>query len=170
MTIVLLFIAAIIIVAALRNTQSVLASALSTDVPAYITWAAAILAVGSLGYIPALKGPSKALLALVLLVIILTNYQNILNGFTSVAQGAPATAAPNSPDQNVESAAAAVGAAWSAGVGDPLTNLINGIYQPVAGALTPHVGQTGTVPAGTSQSSGAAPAASGVYVDNTSTF
>lgn len=86
MTLIALLIGAIIVVAAIRNSQGTLFSALGQDVPAYVTWAAAIVAIGAIGFIPGLKPVSKALLALVLLVIILRNYQAIIAGFQNAWQ------------------------------------------------------------------------------------
>jgi len=90
MIIIALIIGGILIVAALRNTQGVLASALMTDVPAFIVWAAAIAAIGAIGFIPGLKPTSRVLLALVILVIVLKNYQAILSGFQNAWQNPPA--------------------------------------------------------------------------------
>jgi len=90
MILVVLLIGVVLIVSALRNTQGALFSALATDVPQYITWAAAIIALGVIGWIPGLKPISRGLLALVLLVIILRNYQGIITGVKAVAS-APQT-------------------------------------------------------------------------------
>lgn len=87
MILVALMIGVILIVAALRNSQGALFSALSTDVPEYVIWAAAILAIGAIGFIPGLKPVSRGLLALIVVVIVLNNYQAILAGFKSVASG-----------------------------------------------------------------------------------
>lgn len=100
MLIVALFVGVILIVAAVRNSQDALFAALKTDVPGYIVWAAAIFAVGAVGWIPGLKPVSRGLLALVLLVIILRNYTAILAGLKSgksaTGGAAPASAAdPN---------------------------------------------------------------------------
>lgn len=83
MILVLLAIGAILIVAAFRNSQGSLFTALYEDVPAFMTWAAAIFAIGAVGFIPGLKPVSRGILALVLVVIVLRNYQNIIAGFDS---------------------------------------------------------------------------------------
>lgn len=85
MILVALFIGAILVVAAIRNTYGSLFSALSVDVPAFVVWAAAILAIGALGFLPGMKPVSRGLLALILVVIVLRNYQAILKGFTTVS-------------------------------------------------------------------------------------
>jgi len=83
----------VIIVAAIRNSQGALFSALGTDIPGYVIWAAAIFAVGVVGYIPGLKNVSRGLLALVIVALILNNYQKILAGFQSAWQH-PTPSAP----------------------------------------------------------------------------
>ena len=89
----ILVIGIVLVVAAIRDTQSNLFSALATDVPAFVTWGAAILAVGAIGFIPDLKPISRALLALILVVLILRNYQNILAGFGQVSTPAGSSGA-----------------------------------------------------------------------------
>lgn len=79
-----LLIAVVLIVSAIRNTHSQLLGALLQDVPGFAVWGAAIFGVAVIGFIPGLKPVSRGLLALVLVVIILTNYQNILAGFTGL--------------------------------------------------------------------------------------
>ena len=88
MAIIALFIGAVLIVAAFRNSQGALASQLMSDVPAFAIWAAAIVAVGLIGLVPVLRPFSKGLLVLVVVVLLLTNYQAILAGFSgAVAKG-----------------------------------------------------------------------------------
>lgn len=86
MVLVVLFLGAILLVAGIRGTYRDLFTALSIDVPGYIVWAAAILALGAIGLIPGLKPVSKGLLALVLIVLIVNNYQKIIAGFHSAVQ------------------------------------------------------------------------------------
>jgi hypothetical protein len=88
-----LLIGAVLIVAAIRNSHAALLTALRTDVPGFAVWAAAIIALSAIGFVPSLKPVSRALLALVLVVIILRNYQTILSGFQSAWQGAESQAA-----------------------------------------------------------------------------
>lgn len=91
-----LLIAVVLIVAAIRNTHTDLLSALGQDVPGFVVWGAAIFGVAVIGFIPGLKPVSRGLLALIVVVIVLTNYQQILAGFTNAWQGAPAQAAGSS--------------------------------------------------------------------------
>jgi hypothetical protein len=81
-------------IAALRNTQGQLATALEADVPPFAVWALALAGVAGLGFIPGMRVPSRYILALVILVLVLRNYQAILAGFTGLAPApAPAAAA-----------------------------------------------------------------------------
>jgi hypothetical protein len=91
MILVVLFIGAILLVSALRGTYAALFSDLGTDVPQFVVWAAAILALGSIGFIPGLRPISRGLMALVLVVIILQNYKNILTGFQAVSTAPSST-------------------------------------------------------------------------------
>lgn len=83
MIIILIIIAAVLIVAALRDTQGDLFAALMDDMPAFMTWAAAILVIGALGYIPGFKTISRSLLALIIVVIVVNNYEKIASGFNN---------------------------------------------------------------------------------------
>lgn len=85
-----LFIGAILIVAAVRNSQGALFAALGQDVPAFAVWAAAIFALGAIGFVPGLKPVSRGLLALVLVVLVLRNYKEILSGFENAWKHPPA--------------------------------------------------------------------------------
>ena len=137
MPLVLIFIGAILMVSAFRNTQGSLASALMQDVPAYLTWAAAIVAVGAIGFIPKLQPVSRALLALVLTVIVLRNYQAAIAGFQAVAQGAQPSTPPPTPAAQVVQAAAASGVNWTGSgastVGGGLGSLGSGLGASTGG-------------------------------------
>jgi hypothetical protein len=89
---VALMIGIVLVVAAIRNSQAALFSALATDVPQFVVWAAALLALGMIGFIPGLKPISRGLLALVIIVIVLNNYKGIIAGFSSAAKAGTSTA------------------------------------------------------------------------------
>jgi hypothetical protein len=93
MPFVLVIIGIVLLVAAYKNTQGNLVTALGADVPPFAKWFLALALVGGLGYVPGMATISRWLLALVLLVIVLTNYQQILAGFTSAGGGAGQAAA-----------------------------------------------------------------------------
>lgn len=96
MPFILILIGAALLIAAVRNTQGDLANALASDVPPFLKWALALVGVSALGWIPGVKIPDRYLLALVIVVIVLTNYRQILAGFTSLSTSPPvaSTAAP----------------------------------------------------------------------------
>jgi hypothetical protein len=132
MTLIALVIGLILIVSAFRGTSGQLFSALGTDVPAYGIWAAAIVAVGVIGFVPGLKPVSRGLLALVLVVIILNNYQNILNNFASLSSSSsPAVQGGASPASS-NSASNAPDAGL--GAGDVTGNIADLLGQPAVDA------------------------------------
>jgi hypothetical protein len=88
-----LLIGVVLIVSAIRNTHGDLLGALRQDVPGFAVWGAAIFGLAVIGFIPGLKPVSRGLLALVVTVIVLTNYKQILGGFQQAWQSAPAQAA-----------------------------------------------------------------------------
>lgn len=102
MILVLIAIGAILIVAAFRNSQGSLFTALYEDIPAFVTWAAAIFAIGAVGFIPGLKPVSRGILALVLVVIVLRNYQQIIAGFENTWQKPPAAVPAGSTGASTE--------------------------------------------------------------------
>lgn len=104
MPLILALIGAALVLVALRNTQSQLATALEQDVPGYLKWVAAIAAIGALGYIKPLEVPSRWLLALVLMVIVLTNYQQIFQSFQSLGTAPTPTTPPTNPTTAAEQA------------------------------------------------------------------
>lgn len=87
MILVLILIAAVLIVSAIRDTQGDLFAALKSDVPAYGTWAAALIALGLIGFIPGFKPVSRGLIALVIVVLVVNNYQAIVSGFEKAWKG-----------------------------------------------------------------------------------
>lgn len=89
-----LIIGLILIVSAVRNSQADLFSALKSDVPPFIIWGAAVLAIGAIGFVPGLKTVSRWLLALVLIVIIVNNYQKLVSGFSNAWKTGAASAPP----------------------------------------------------------------------------
>lgn len=116
-----LLIGAILIVVAFNNSFGALATELETDIPAYFKWAIAIVAILALGYIPGMRTPSRWLLGLVALVIILVDWPKIQSGFSSFASsGGSGTgvgaAQPNPSAAYVAANAPAATGTTSAGV------------------------------------------------------
>jgi hypothetical protein len=120
MIFVALVIGIVLIVAAIRNSQNALFADLGQDVPGYVVWAAALVAVGAIGWIPGLKPVSRGLLALVLVVLIVNNYKAILAGVQAVAQvnaGVTPGSGATAPGTSSSTAGAAGAASSSPGVG-----------------------------------------------------
>jgi hypothetical protein len=115
MPLLALIVGTVLLISALRNTQGQLASALAQDVPQYLVWAAAIAGCGAIGFIPGLKTASRAFVALILVVIILRNYQAVVAGITNAAHGAPGPAVPPpaTPAQKLGAAAGSSGVDWA---------------------------------------------------------
>lgn len=90
MELVLLAIAGMLIVSAVRDTQGDFFGMLKEDVPAFGTWAAAIFAIGVLGFIPGFKPISRGLLTLVIVVLVINNYPTIVSGFQNSWSKPPA--------------------------------------------------------------------------------
>lgn len=126
MILVSLLIGAILIVAAIRDSQGELFAALKQDVPAFVVWAAAIVALGAIGWVPGLKPISRGLLGLVILVIVLRNYKQIIAGLEAVAQP-PAASAP------VSTGGSGLGAASPAPVAGP--NPVTSVSPPNVNAI-----------------------------------
>jgi hypothetical protein len=81
---------------AVKNTQGQLITLIKGDFTGknnFIYWMAAMLVLGGLGYIPAIKTPSRYLMALVLIVLVLKNKGGVFAQFVSALNGAnPANA------------------------------------------------------------------------------
>lgn len=125
MILVALFIGVILVVAAIRNSQGALFSALATDIPEFVIWAAAIIAIGSIGFVPGLKPVSRGLLALILIVIILNNYKNILSGFTNAWKSPPAAS-------GAETASGGSAGLVGQALGDTLSGITGGFDFPLS--------------------------------------
>lgn len=109
MGIVALFIGIILITSAVRNSQGALFTALGTDVPKFVVWGAAILAVGAIGIVPGLKPASRWLLALVIVVLVVNNYQKLVKGFQDAWQNPPKPSAPATTSSGESGNSAATG-------------------------------------------------------------
>ena len=148
----LILVGAILIVVAFQNTMGQLATELQADIPGFFIWAVAIAAILGLGYIPGLKTPSRWLLGLVVLVIVLTQYKAILSGFTDFAstgaqatnKGAsapdPATVFASSPKGPLPTAASVGG---DAGGGPGAAAAGGGIAGGIAGGILGGLGGLG---------------------------
>lgn len=136
----ILLIGALLIVVAFNNSMTALATELESDVPPYFKWAAAIAAIVGIGYIPGFRTPSRYLLGLVLLVILVANksaipaaFQAFLTGSgtaSGVGAGAPnpSTAYATNPTTTSPPTAAQIagsGAAGQTGVTGAVNTAVN---------------------------------------------
>lgn len=129
MAALLILIGAVLLIAAVRNTEGDLGNALVADVPGYLKWALAIIAVGALGWVPGMRTISRWLLALVLVVIFLKNYTALFQGFTNLET-------PPAPSQ----ASASPAAAYVASPTTPITQA------EITGTSTGNINAAGVAP------------------------
>lgn len=83
-----------------------------TGTPNYIEWAFAILLIGSLGYIDALKGLSRAFMTLIIIVLIIDNkgfFAELVNSVKQISQNPPTPAQTNTTSQTQTPAVAQSG-------------------------------------------------------------
>jgi hypothetical protein len=110
MAFALLIIGAVMLITAVKNTQSDLAVLVKGDFtgnPNFVYWIVAIGIIGAVGYIPKLKPLSTAFLGLVILVLFLTKgktsgvggglFSQLTTGLASTQSVKPAANAPTSP-------------------------------------------------------------------------
>lgn len=86
----LIAIGLLLVITAYNNTQTVLSAQLQKDISGstgFIYWIAAIVIVGAIGYIKPLEPVSRVFLALILVVLFLTN-QGVFSQFNAALGGA----------------------------------------------------------------------------------
>jgi len=119
---VLLIVGVLIIVVAIRNTQNQLGALVVNDFTGpgnFFYWIAAIFIIGALGYVDELKAPSRAMLALILIALLISN-RGFFNSF--VAQLSAGSAQPPPPGPPMPKPASGGG---SGGGGSPSTGGLN---------------------------------------------
>lgn len=92
---VLVIVGIVLTIAGVRNTHHALYSLLSGDFTgnkSFIWWALSILGIGAVGYVPSMRPLSNAFLALLLIVLILSN-KGVFQQFTDALKN-PIPAAP----------------------------------------------------------------------------
>jgi hypothetical protein len=121
----------VLIITAAQNTYADLATQLQSDVApgpgSFLYWLAAVIFVGILGYVPALKTFSTWFMALILLTLLLSHKGFFAQLTTALQQGgkpinstpkitsAASPAAPSlTPSQGIAQGAAGVGVDWLA--------------------------------------------------------
>jgi hypothetical protein len=99
MALILIVIGAIFLISGVRDTTAELGAQIKSDFTGqnnFIIYCAALFAAGAVGYIPNMRNPSRALLALILTVQVLANkgfFAKFVSQLSSVAPAAPAPAA-----------------------------------------------------------------------------
>lgn len=124
-----LLIALVLIVTAFLNTQGLLGSQLASDGPGYLKWAAAIIAIGLIGYIPGFSTASKLFLALVLLVILISN-KGVFSNLQSAIENPQSGLTPPTPPTVT---------------GNPTINLNGGSSGSAGGAIGQAAGAAGGI-------------------------
>lgn len=90
-----ILIGAVIIVAAFSGGYTQLATELENDIPGFFKWAVAIALILGLGFVPGLQKPSRWLLVLVAVVILLTQWQTIFAGLNQFTASSGKASAPS---------------------------------------------------------------------------
>lgn len=128
MILALILIGVILMVTAYAGTYAQLATELESDIPGYFKWGLALAAIVAFGYIPGMKTPSRWLLAIVLLVLFLTNFTKVQSQLQNFWQqgGTPSNTA-NTANAVVQQAATTAATATGTGAaGLPVTSSLLG--------------------------------------------
>ncbi len=133
MPLLLAIVGAALIVSAIRDTQAQLGSLLVSDVPAFMPWAAAILVIGFIGFVPELRKVSRALLALVLIVIFLKKGSGFFAQFSTALKNPAAAQAATLPTLKGPLPITIAGGAT--GSGGPLGGLIGAATDAATGGI-----------------------------------
>jgi hypothetical protein len=117
-----------VLVSAIRGSQNELFQLLSADVPAVAEQVGAIVLIGLLGYIPGMQTPSRALLALVIIVVLLDEQGawSAVQQTLATAQRGQEPAIPTARPVAVISPPAAAAAGSSSGGGSGAGDAIKG--------------------------------------------
>jgi hypothetical protein len=99
----LLVLGTLLIASGLKGTEHKLGQQIANDMlgtDGFIGWIAAFGAIGALGYIPKLEQPSRYMLALLIVVIVVRNggvFQNAMQAIQGAAANGPAQSVETSP-------------------------------------------------------------------------
>ena len=123
----------VLVVSGIRGSTGALAAQLKQDVSGqFLAWLAAIVVIGALGFVPQFERPSRLLLALVILVVMLKNGTGFFDQFTQQIQNIPAAAPIQPAGGNAQLPAVPVDIVAGAGAGAAGT--LNGINSAVQSA------------------------------------
>jgi hypothetical protein len=137
----LICIGLILIATALKNTQHEFGAALQRDVlgtGGFLTWAAAIMAIGAIGYLPEMRTPSRYMLALLGVVIVVRNggvWANAEAGLQQASQLGPAPSLPAPAVSAGSGSGSGSGSGGSSGGGDSTASTLGTVAEVAAIAL-----------------------------------
>jgi hypothetical protein len=98
MPLFLIFVGIAMMLLAWQNNQLVFVQQVGQDFSeGFFPWFGAVLALGALGYVPDLKGFTRGILGLVLLVFVLANGKGLFSQLESVIQGGTPSAEAATP-------------------------------------------------------------------------
>jgi len=126
MPVVALIIGIAILITAYNDTAGDLGKALKQDLPGFFPWLMAIGVILGLGYVPGLEKPSRYLLVLVGVVLLLTKGKGIFEGFQKFATGASSSTGQGQPPAEPTTA-------YAGGQGTPTEGEIAGTTGPTTG-------------------------------------
>lgn len=136
-----LVIGLVLIVTVINGTTFALARQLKDDLTSgYIKWFAAVLLIGAAGYVDALKSPSRYLLALIFLVIMLTNGTGFISMFIQQVQNPGQAPTPQPAGGNANLPAIPVQSSGGGGAPGAGAGGAGGVGSTVGGAAGTAIG------------------------------
>ena len=127
-----------LVVSAVLNNQAKLGQLLAADLPGFLPWAAAIILIGMIGFIPQARTLARSLLVLVLLVIVLANGNGLFDKVSSAIQSPTPAEPPTLPTLKgplpivitgaPKQGAAAGGNVLGSAVGGAVSSAVGGIF------------------------------------------
>lgn len=141
----------VLISTGLKNTQHKLGEQLQRDLlgpNGFIAWAAAVIAIGCLGYIPGLRQSSRYLLLLLAVVMVVRNPGIFANVQTALVGASKLGPAPSVPSQSLPAPQAAAGATSSSGGKSKAGGIIGGLVTAVGVVAAPYTGGASLAAAG----------------------
>jgi hypothetical protein len=126
MPVIALIIGIAILITAYNDTAGDLGNALKQDLPGFFPWLMAIGVILGLGYVPGLEKPSRYLLVLVGVVLLLTKGKGIFEGFQKFALASSSSTGQGQPPAEPTTA-------YAGGEGTPTQSEISGTTGPTTG-------------------------------------
>lgn len=95
MLIFLLLIGIALMVTAFTGTYAQLATELESDIPGFFKWGIALALIVAFGYLPGMQKPSRWILTIVVLVLVLKNFNTVKTQLTNFINAGSAAPNPN---------------------------------------------------------------------------